>query len=199
MCAIIGSADPEMFYELYELNAYRGALSYSRANLIYNEDHLCVEDLVQERGAMPRCLVASNRGYSIGHSQAPTTESTMIHPAQVDGNSFLWHNGIIKQSKLPEDVWDTQWMLDKVYREGFDQLSHIDGSFACVMFCQGELFVFRNEISPLFIDDRLNISSTKFTNSELLPANVVYKMDIKSGKLIDEMNFETFENPYFFI
>ena len=66
------------------------------------------------------------------------------------------------------------------------------------MYNGSELFVFRNEISPLFYNDDLDFSSTKFKGSISLPPNSVFKLGIKDKKIIKITEFTTKENPYYF-
>jgi hypothetical protein len=110
---------------------------------------------------------------------------------------MLWHNGIIKQKNLSEGTWDTQWLLEQILNYGWSALSRVDGTFACIMYNSGELFVFRNEISPLFIDDRFNISSTKYEGSVSLTPNRVWKLNFETKYLDVVAYFETKENPYY--
>jgi hypothetical protein len=89
--------------------------------------------------------------------------------------------------------------LEQVTNYGWSALSRVNGTFACVMYNFGlNLYTFRNEISPLFIDDDMNISSTKFDNSRPIDPNIVWRMDLKQHKMYPEAYFETLENPYFF-
>jgi hypothetical protein len=60
------------------------------------------------------------------------------------------------------------------------------------------LYLFRNEISPMFIDKQMNISSTKFEDSEETCPNVVFRMDLNYNNLINVGEFKTAENPYYF-
>ena len=58
------------------------------------------------------------------------------------------------------------------------------------------LQLFRNEISPLFIDKDYNISSTKFDNSSPLKANIIWNF-IPGECIIEDGTFNTAENPYY--
>lgn len=198
MCAIIASFNIHTFNELYQLNSYRGNLTHSIAK--FTNDHLGNikhTSLVRAQGEMPP-LKEDEGLYYVGHSQAPTTQHSFIHPA-VYGKAMLWHNGIIKQKELKVNAWDTEWMLHRIYDYGFRTLSDMDGTFACMMYNGSELFIFRNEISPLFYNDQLDFSSTKFKGSEPLPPNSVFKLGIKDKKMIKITEFTTKENPYFFM
>lgn len=201
MCAITASFSKVTLQELYKLNSYRGELSYSLGTFNYRNVSI-LEILSQKAGKMDESVIrnipATKGSYFVAHSQAPTTNTNNIHPAiiQQDGG-MLWHNGIIKQKELPKDTWDTEWLLKQILDNGWEILSDIDGTFACIMYYDNNLFVFRNEISPLFVDNKLNISSTKFENSTLLPPNLVFKINLKD-KLLEEVSiFKTKENPYY--
>lgn len=200
MCAIIGSFDRNKLKELYSLNAYRGELSYSVSTFSPHNERTRLDILLNDEGKLPDTLIDSipyNPGqFFVAHSQAPTTQTSNIHPASYE-DTLLWHNGIVKQSTIPQGVWDTEWMVERLSDYGWSVLSRIDGTFACIMFRNNNLYFFRNEISPLFIDSDYNISSTKFDGSKPLPPNVVYRFDIFNKKLDMEATFETFENPYY--
>jgi len=196
MCALVGSGNKKMIEALYMLNSYRGELSYSICSFSRDSSIMV---LAQDAGKMPEGFIDSlpDAHFYIGHSQAPTTESTSIHPA-VFSDAMLWHNGIVKQREIPHGVWDTEWMLKGIVTEGFDFLSSVVGSFACILYMNGQLYLFRNEISPLFVDAELNISSTKFYGGEPLTPNTVYQVNMEDQSLVEVAQFETKENPYFF-
>jgi len=198
MCALIGSSDKSMFKSLYELNSYRGQLSYSLCSFS-TDRNTSLQVLLQDRGKMSADLIDDlpSNSFFIGHSQAPTTEATSIHPAII-GSSMLWHNGIVKQREIPVGVWDTEWLLKGITTSGFDFLSTVIGSFACVLYMNNNLYVFRNEISPLFVDDKLNLSSTQFVGGRSLEPNTVFMLNITDCSLVEVTQFETGENPYFF-
>ena len=59
--------------------------------------------------------------------------------------------------------------------------------------------MFRTTSSPLFIDKELNISSTKFDNSESIEVGKVYKLDIKQKNFFIIKDFTCKDNPYFFL
>ena len=108
--------------------------------------------------------------------------------------SYLWHNGIIKEGKY-EGEWDTEWLHEKALEE---DLSNVDGTFACLMFRGSRFFVFRNEISPLFIEGT-TLSSTKFNEAEPVDANYFWHLDFTKSKLVTtRYSFDTKENPYYF-
>ena len=200
MCAITGSFSKHRLEDLYRLNAYRGELSYSLSAFSFDENIVRLETLMQDRDKMPEGLIKSltegDNKYYIAHSQAPTTNANNIHPA-VYGDAMLWHNGIIKQKNLTAGTWDTQWLLEQILDYGWSSLSRIDGTFACMMYNSGELFVFRNEISPMFYDKDMNFSSTKTEYTTSLPPNRVFKVNLKYKQLTPVAYFETMENPYY--
>jgi len=200
MCAITASFDKNKLGELYKLNAYRGELNYSLATFKLYKSKIEFQTLFQDAGKMPDTLIDSipskEGDFILAHSQAPTTNSKNIHPA-VYGDAMLWHNGIIKQKNLSEDTWDTQWLLEQIVNYGWSSLSRVDGTFACMMYNSGELFVFRNEISPMFYDDSLNFSSTRFNSARELPPNKVFKVNLSYKTIEPVAYFETLENPYY--
>jgi hypothetical protein len=83
----------------------------------------------------------------------------------------------------------------------WESLQQFDGTFSCLYYDRDtlKLYLFRNEISPMFIDEDFNISSTKFKDSKETEPNKVFKLDI-TRKLSQEVySFKTVENPYFFM
>lgn len=205
MCGLFGSRDNAKFIELAKLNAHRGNKSYSIA--VFDDDGDCL-GLHQSAGEFNPEFVKD--GYKVGHVQAPTTEAkddgSTIHPAHFNGY-MLWHNGIIKdfevkrlQSKYKTDeTWDTMLLLEELIEvDWLYNISNINGSFACAMYDNGFLYLFRNEISPLFVDDDMNFSSVKFEGSESLPANTIFMLADGMSRLQPIGEFTTLENPYYF-
>lgn len=201
MCGIFCSFDKKKIDELRRLNSYRGSHSYSVFAVVN-------EFVFRAMGDMDMSMVPET-GYKVCHVQAPTTDARSIdsvHPATKNG-CMLWHNGIIKnfdvarlQKKQGTTIqWDTALLLEELDSDNWlSNLSEINGSFACVFYDGEEIYVFRNEISPLFYDDELNISSVKFEGSRSLPPNKVFMLDFKQKCLIDmDFNFTTKENPYY--
>ena len=212
MCSIVGSTSIEKVRELAELNEYRG--QHSHSFFVFDRDF---EDIVYRHKDFGALNIDDHLDkftceapFFIVHQQAPTTENkdnTNIHPAQIGDFDLLWHNGIIKANevkRLQEDLqtvnsWDT-WLILKHVLD-YNTPEGIDGTFSCLFFKQGEIYLFRNEISPLFIDDELNISSTKFDGSRPLPSNKMFMVDYTAGeqmKLKETGSFTTKENPYYF-
>ena len=76
-------------------------------------------------------------------------------------------------------------------------MSEVDGTFACMLNHDNDMFIFRNEISPLFKDGS-SFSSTKFEGSEPVIPNKMWKLDYGTGVLEEMWKFETKENPYHF-
>lgn len=202
MCAISGSFSTYKLKDLYRLNAYRGELSYSLSAFLIESNKAKILRMFQDNTRLDMDLVdqllpVDDDIYYVAHSQAPTTSTGFIHPA-VYNEAMLWHNGIVKQKNLKENTWDTQWLLEQIIDYGWSALSRVDGTFACLMYNNGEFFIFRNEISPLFYDRYLNISSTKFEGGQSLEPNKVFKINFKYGTTLTQVaTFETFENPYF--
>ena len=213
MCAIVGSFDKEKLKELIKLNTYRGNHSYSLCE--YNPQTREITILEKGLGDFNYSKVSELEDgmYYIAHTQAPTTDAKStqsIHPSQYDF-AYLWHNGIIKdyfvkemQNKLvTNEAWDTELLNRWVYFNHL--LDEVDGTFSCLRYSNG-LTLFRNEISPMFIDDNFNISSTKFESSRPTPAGEILYMNLEKSKkfgdtveqLVSIGSFKTKENPYFF-
>ena len=97
--------------------------------------------------------------------------------------------------------WDTALLAHIIYEEGYEVLSEVDGSFACVLYAQDQgLYVFRNIIAPLFIDIHMNLSSTKFGKASLIEPHVVHKLKLNKKELTTtSIRFTTFDNPYYFV
>jgi hypothetical protein len=148
----------------------------------------------------------------LGHVQAPTNglvkNFSRIHPAEKE-DFKLWHNGIIKGKCIAEmqeslnstDEWDTRLLLETVVTDTFvpTKLDNVDGAFSCVLLKENAyLMLFRNSTSPLFINDALDISSTKFTASTKTDANTVYHVDLTNRKLNEFTKFNNINNPYYF-
>lgn len=207
MCAIVGSFDKEKLAKLIDLNSYRGNHSYSL--LEYNWKEKKIVQLTQGFGSFKYELITSDRtenSYFIAHTQAPTTSGKgffNIHPSHHQ-KSLLYHNGILKEDCIfwlqdkyhIDEKWDTR-LLHKYINDGHD-LSEIDGTFSCLNYRQGNWYLFRNEISPMFIDRDFNISSTRFDNSTSTPPNQELLIDFKNKNLELINTFSTKENPYFF-
>lgn len=205
MCSIIGSFDKDVIKELAKLNEYRGTHSHS----VYVFQIHTFQVLYAHKSLGPLNIDDHDlpQGYIVVHQQAPTTENkddSAIHPASL-GKQLLWHNGIIKaeevkrlQEKLESTItWDTKLMLLNLILN--ESVVDIDGSFSCLWYDGNSLFLFRNEISPMFLDGRGNISSTKFPGSEPIDANYLWIFDPYYATLADYIEeFNTVENPYYF-
>lgn len=179
MCGIYGSFKGNKFTALGELNRSRGV----------------------KQSSVEMFNIGTSL-YTIGHVQTPTSNSARKHPAVHENGARLWHNGIIKDTCLNEyeyidyDGWDTMFILKLLEESGAGALSNIDGSFACVyQKASGNVFVFRNEIAPLYIDNDLNLSSIKHEDMTLLPPNKVFAITSEK-KLVVAAEFTTKNNPY---
>lgn len=213
MCSIVASFDRDKLVELAKQNAHRGCVSHSFTVIHPGTNKVVYWDKCG--GALKYDAIPEFDGnYAIIHQQAPTTgvSADNIHPAVLDefesrSPRMLWHNGIIKakalkclQNKLESNsTWDTYILLE--YLERFAVPHDIDGSFACLWYtAAGTLWAFRNEISPLFIDDDLTISSTKFNGSHYLEPNKMFIILLGARMLgeIETGRFVTVDNPYYF-
>ena len=207
MCAIVGSFSRDKLIELVKLNSYRGSHSYSFStfNIITNELKIYRKGFGELEDHK---IVMGSIEYGIAHIQAPTTEEKdlySVHPAQ-ENDTYLWHNGIIKanyvtslQERFGKDTkWDTKLLLRAV-NSSRDEICNMDGSFSCLWYACSGAYLFRNDISPMFFDSDLNISSTKFANSSPTASGAILKMDFLNRSLYNTgFTFKTVENPYYF-
>jgi len=219
MCAIAGSFDTDTLIKLVELNSYRGSHSYSYS--VYDPKNGTIEVLKKELGTIDPSIIKLTKGkYGIVHVQAPTTEAQSkesIHPAiamqRVERESSikpssmsLWHNGILKEDCVKalkeasgsKSSWDTMLMVQEILSKGWLSINAFNGSFSCLLHAK-DLFLFRNEISPMFIDSDLNISSTNFPGSAPTEPNKVLMFDFEHKTVSPIFTFKTVENPYFFM
>jgi glucosamine 6-phosphate synthetase-like amidotransferase/phosphosugar isomerase protein len=206
MCSILGSYSSDKITELAKLNEYRGTYSHS---ITYIDNTLSLlREVKTGLGPLPYdSIIIPDNHYCIVHQQAPTADNynDNIHPASIDGQ-LLWHNGIIKEYEIKrlqslynvEYVWDTKLLLKQLIE--LNTPNNIDGSFSCVWYYKNNINIFRNEISPLFLDSEMNMSSTKFENSYPIEPNCIFKLDIENKNIINkkDSNFNTVENPYYF-
>jgi len=58
------------------------------------------------------------------------------------------------------------------------------------------MYLFRNSLAPMFIDDDFNISSTRFAESRKTEAGVIYEFHPDRKQLIEVARFDTLNNPY---
>lgn len=202
MCSIVGSFKKDKLIELCTLNSYRGQHSHS---ISYYD--IVTGELSVSRGEGPINLDDIKETplvYILVHMQAPTgKEVNNIHPAHYMGK-FLWHNGILKQTYIQQlkekfkEVceWDTFLMLKAITIDR-EMLNDLDGSFSCVLYDNEKLYLFRNEIAPLFIDAQLNISSVGFKGSNPTQPNKLHHLDFNFQSLFAVKAFTTKFNPYF--
>ena len=180
MCSIFGSRDKKEFFELAKLNSYRGTHSHSIA-VVYDNSVSSIDILEKDFGPLQERDLPDGSLY-IGHQQAPTTKSAdnkSIHPSE--GFGYLWHNGIIKDHQVKkwqseyvmDDTWDTRLLHRHLEKKQFQGLSEADGSFACLYYFMGSLWLFRNDNCPMFVKGS-SFSSTKFEGSESIKSQVVY-------------------------
>lgn len=217
MCAIFGSFNRDKFFELAELNSYRGKHSFSVST--FDKETGRMKTCYKQFGLFNTNAVPDDDVYYVGHIQAPTTvskDTTSIHPS-VYNNKYLWHNGILKADCISDmqevflaykaaghmhlgdhnEDWDTA--LLNMWIDQDRLLDDIDGTFSCLRYADGKITLFRNEISPMFVDGELNISSTKFDGSVKTKPNTVLEMKLDSNELVEMYSFQTKDNPYYWM
>lgn len=209
MCGIFMSNDIEKFQELAELNLSRGSRSYSITRFDPKVGVLSIHEYNESASGKTRSgqFIMDDGFWKIGHIQSPTNEANPMHPARFFTYRCLWHNGLVKTSDLQRlkekhnvnSNWDTIFLLFELQSNMAANLSEINGSFSCIYINKTRVFVFRNEISPMFYDASMNFSSVEFPESVDLPPNKIFEVDLinKSLSVFDE--FKTKENPYYFL
>lgn len=217
MCGLFASRDTQKLKELFDLNSRRGQTRMSITECHVGEADFTVIDVKTFPNVRSDRIDQTTGGtFRLVHIQAPTDPMNVDSHPSIHPNGFLWHNGILKEDTIkdlqqtygvPDVTWDTRLMHIGMMTEEMMSndpkrlgsfLSRLDGSFACFYadgFC--DLLVFRNAISPLFYDDRMNFSSLKFNGSKSIPHGVVWKVDFQYNQLIDTgIHFTTQNNPY---
>lgn len=215
MCGLFASADPIKLENLFNLNYKRGQKGVSQNGFSFFDDNALIWESRNESKRLeidPKFLSEFN----IFHVVAPTTAELNFHPAvreaqdhESEGFTALWHNGILKQDTIDnlrknddDPTWDTQLLVNRLHylddeEETREFLESLDGSFACFLLKNSQLFIFRNQLSPLFFDNMLNFSSVKFGFCQPVPAGVVWFVDFEKRQLVDSgIHFETKNDPY---
>jgi len=212
MCGLFASRNPYKLEEFFKLNTRRGQTRMSISSFSIDDEYERVDlqnYFESEKIALDAAATVEGH-FHLGHIQAPTSVLNKAHPAKYNGLS-LWHNGIIKEETIkslqelspdPIEGWDTYLMARglrnvECQNDVSKFLSSLEGSFACFMYALGQLYVFRNEISPLFVDKDLNFSSVKFKGSNSIDPGIVFGLDFKYNRLDDTgIHFTTANNPY---
>ena len=209
MCGIFASKNLIGLSQLAKQNQHRGQLSWS----------LCKFDgknrPLQYAGPsiFPRNIPAlvpesnSNSEYFIGHVRASTDSQTeeLKQPVTI-GDNLLWHNGLLldkcvenlsKKYQVPFGLnrWDSYLLLQHLLHRG--DMKELQGSFSCLYWNNDlrKLFVFRNELSPMFYGDDLSFSSVPVSRAtQELPANAMFEVPIANGnnRLTKVLNSESY-------
>jgi hypothetical protein len=210
MCSIIGSFSKDKLLELVKLNSSRGEFSHSLTTIDPNTLEC---NTIKNFGSFNEELLqhVSESDYLLAHNQAPTggliKDEGRIHPAVI-GDLSLWHNGMLKSKEIKRlntkyctyIQWDTMLMLQSITEDGIiPSLRNMDGSFACVLIEEFKSFkIFRNQSSPLYIDDNMNISSRGFEGSKMLAMNYMYNGNFAKRCFERQDHFLNKNAPYFF-
>jgi hypothetical protein len=198
MCGIVGSYNVDVLFDLYERNSYRGDFSHSLTEI--KKDNSFSINKKYERIVVSD--ISNKDSFHLVHSQSPTSTNSNIHPANING-SYLWHNGLIKSFDLKriqnkhnvDEEWDTILLLKEINLD-FNNLSIINGSFACFLFLNEKFYVFRNQLAPLYFNNEFDFSSTKIDGLESIKPNVIFEIDFVERTMKDVFEFKTFELPY---
>lgn len=199
MCSLIGSMYKDELKSLVAANAYRGNWTSSFTSIDPITFEHCLERIQGPMNDNIIDLLFIEGKFHVIHMQAPTGISSGIHPAESRAHGLLWHNGLILGC---EDPWDTQEVCNDL-DNGFECLSGYNGSFACVYLKNQNLYLFRNEISPLFTSNRGSFSSHKIDGFMPLPPNIVLiALNLEQAGFdywdMGHGHFSTLNNPYDF-
>lgn len=212
MCAIFGGFNKDKLIELAKLNSHRGNFSYSITAIDVNERTIlqCI------KGFGPFVPEFNHEGaYYICHIQAPTSSTEQdlrrVHPSVIEteyesgikAETFLWHNGVLKPSWFKNspcyDVnlsWDTA-VLHREFLRDYMSIENVDGQFSCVFFDFSGLVLFRNSEAPMFVDDELNISSTKFEGSRPTEPGIFYEIIFVDKRIFGLKQFKCKSSAYY--
>lgn len=209
MCGIFATIDYDELLPLSEINSYRGQFSHSVTGFHIIDKTPSLQFMVRSIGPFNITTIPKSFDFYVCHIQAPTNSQKSffnIHPAELNQN-FLWHNGIIKDDDclrlnkkyISCESWDTKLLLKESLHtlDGLDSLSEVNGSFACLLWHNKSLYVFRNKISPLFYSNNYFSSVKKEMTDVSIEENKIFKIDFDNGiHLTKTFSFTTKENPY---
>lgn len=201
MCSIIGSFDKQTLCDLVDINQHRGNFSFSYTQMTENG----LTPIHKEFGQYDYFAINDNNGnYNISHLQAPTgglvQDKDRIHPTQIN-DTYLYHNGIITPRGMKymqnynnqglTETFDTKLLHNHIYNFGLSELSNIEGLFACVYIMGNTIYLFRSKHAKLYIDDKLSISSERFTNSKCINYDTIYELNLQNNSLAEVGYFTT--------
>ena len=135
----------------------------------------------------------------------PTSSEKCFHPAEKN-KIVLWHNGMLKSHCIEsmqirfmtDESWDSMLILEHWIRD--KHLNDLDGTFACLLIEQESncFYMFRNRLSPLYIDSSLNISSSQLKGGRLIDPDQIWEVNLSNKTIINRnMYFQTVDCPYY--
>lgn len=210
MCGISASLNKDKFIELMKLNSYRGNFSYSV--MVFDYINKKILYLNKSFGEFDEKIIENlnfENVYYIGHQQSPTggliKDYERIHPSILNDDcntSYLYHNGLLKNDYLKkfnhENRWDTELIHKFIRKDDFNQLGNMQGSFSCLFIDKDKnIKLFRNALSPMFVDKNLNVSSVKFNGCEKTSYNKIYTIDFENKSFNIDFVFNNEELIYF--
>ena len=194
MCGIIFSNNKKSILKQIDKLVLRGNQTWSLTKFQTSNQY----EYYKGDGKFNQYDLISDNVFQLIHLQSMTGLVARHHPAKFKC-SKLWHNGmIIGQQK---NQWDTLWLC-KQLDEGSkysEVLSNIHGSFGCIFQNKdNELYVFRNELIPIYYN-KIQLSSIPFENSQMLPSNTIFKIDLDKQTLEELSAFGTKNMPYYIL
>ena len=217
MCAIVGSANKNMFEVLYEANTPRGNFA-SGVISIFDKG----VQILKKQGTINFDQIELGEAkYFIGHLQAPTSAKRdwsfdTSHPFKV-GNWIVCHNGVLtnwKEIRAKHPDWDVNPVDTFVIpcllnyftqEEECDEeisikktLSMLEGTFSVIIINERTKNVYiARQGSALHINNSGNCSSIGGQDYRVVPEGIIMKLDsYEKWKVID--TFET-KSPFLFL
>lgn len=198
MSIIIGSFNRDKIIELCSLVSHK--MCYAHSIGIYDVENKGMFGVNRGPNELAyNKIYITPTEYCIVHLQS-TPCGRNIQPASTfdrDSEHYLWFNGELTSEEVErfqieedtEEKWQTMLLLKHIVRYGAP--SDVDGSFSCVYTDGADLYLFRNELESMFIDDDMTICSIPFRASRATNSNRMFKMDLKEKLLVGIEIFNT--------
>lgn len=217
MCGIVGSFSMANIALGFEHIKQRGTKGFSLSAIdsmgnILKTRAYTQESIEQAIHEISSHVATSVSPYYVLHAQSPTGLSAKPHPAVAltteNRELGLWHNGMLNSAEYrgaDKPEWDTQILARDIAGDGFQALSTIEGTFACIAAIAGlGVFYFRNIMAPLYwCPVEGTLSSVPFRVPHALegptqvPANHVFLLKESSRIIVVEPQVRyIFNNDY---
>jgi len=201
---IIGSFYKDKIIELCELNKHRNSYAYSIGT--YDVDNHGFLGVNRGYGEFSYNKLDNNPNfYTIVYLQSTPCGRNVQPASTIDRHAldhgfeeyYLWLHGNLTAAEIQklqieedtEEQWETMLLLKHVVR--YEAPADVDGSFSCVYSDGEDLYLFRNELESMFVDDELNICTMPFKGSRATSANKMILMNLEKKTLKITEPFDT--------